>query len=184
MTKSFTLNDIDEAVRGKIYTQNYKKEKEIAGVKIILLENIISEDGDFSEIIRINKEGFVENISDFKLTQMNRSKMLPNTIKAWHLHLKQNEIWFVPPESRLLIGLWDIRKDSPTKNQTMRLVLGGDKSELLYIPKGVAHGSCNQLNKTVVVIYFTDQLFNRNEADEKRIPWDTLGKEFWQPKKD
>jgi dTDP-4-dehydrorhamnose 3,5-epimerase len=110
--------------------------------------------------------------------------LLPSAIKGWHLHYNQEDIWFVFPDSHLLVGLWDLREDSPTKNQTMRITLGGGKSQLLYIPRGVAHGTVNLSSRNADLIYFINQQFSLDQPDEHRIPWDTLGEDFWTYTKD
>lgn len=179
-----TMEDVDETVRSKIYTQSYTTTPKIEGVRIIPVENHLGEDGDFSEIIRLNEKGELHNVSGFKLVQVNRTYLFSKSVKAWHVHFKQDEIWYLPPIHSLFVGLWDIRKNSPTKNVTMRLTLGGGISSLLYIPSGVAHGSANFLERPVNLFYLVNKLFDMNDPDEQRIPWDTKGSEFWLPVRD
>ncbi|HXS15044.1 MAG TPA: dTDP-4-dehydrorhamnose 3,5-epimerase family protein [Candidatus Saccharimonadales bacterium] len=172
--------DIDGKVRGKIFIQDYSKKLVIEGVQIKEIRNMVGEDGDFSELMRFTPEGESQDFPGFVVRQVNRSKMLPNAIKAWHLHFKQDEIQTVSPEDHLVVGLWDLREKSPTKGQTMKLVLGGGKSHLLYIPKGVAHGYMNVSQNPTTIIYFVSEQFNLEDADEKRLPWDSF-KGFWEP---
>jgi len=179
-----TLDDIDDSISSKIYTQNYSAKENIDGVKIITLHNHSGEEGDFCELIRLNENSALSEIPLFKLAQINRTRLLPHTIKAWHLHFNQNEIWYISPYDHLLVGLWDVRKKSKTLSKTMRVILGSSHSQLLFIPKGVAHGSSNISQKSVELFYFVDQTFNLRNPDEKRIPWNILGVDFWLPKKD
>ena len=90
-----TLEDIDEKTRGKIYIQDYSAKPTIEGVKIIPVKTWVSEDGDFSEIIRMEK-GKVEGLEDFEVVQLNRSRLLPGSIKGWHLHFQQEDIFYLP----------------------------------------------------------------------------------------
>lgn len=62
----------------------------------------------------------------------------------------------------------------------MRLVLGGGKCKMLYIPRGVAHGGMVLGQTPVAVIYLVNQQFSVEQPDEWRLPWNTLGEEFWQ----
>ncbi len=179
-----TLDDIDDEVRTKVYTQKYGHGNAIEGVKIVPLKNSISDEGDFSEIMRFKNDGELEAIPGFKIAQINRTRVFANSIKAWHIHFKQDEIWYIPPEFHLFVGLWDIRKKSPTNKQTMRINLGGTLSHFLYIPHGVAHGSANFSNKPIELFYFVNQQFDVQDPDEKRIPWDSVGTDFWTPEKD
>lgn len=181
---NLTMDDIVVDAIPKIYTQNYLKKEIIDGVKIIALHNHVSEEGDFSELIRFSKDGTMTQLPIFKIAQINRTKLHPKSIKAWHLHFKQNEIWYITPSDHLLVGLWDVRRGSRTESKIMRVVLGGGNSQLLFIPRGVAHGSCNLTEKSVELFYFVDQSFHLANPDEKRMHWDTLGAEFWVPQKD
>jgi len=176
-------SDIYEDARKVLYPADYTEEECLDGVKIINLNSIPAEEGDFAEILRI-KNGLLENIKGFKLAQINRTTLVPGSIKAWHLHYKQDEIWYVSPMGHLLAGLWDVRKSSSTSGKTMRIVLGGGTSRMLFIPRGVAHGSAIFSSSPVELYVFVNQQFNLKHHDEKRIPWDSLGKEFWRPKRD
>lgn len=183
MSNFLSLDDLDEKYRSKVYTQSYAPKETIEGVSVVELRNFVGEDGDFSEIIHLT-DGKIEEFPDFHLVQVNRSKMLSGSIKAWHVHFKQEEIWYILPSSHMLVGLWDIRKNSKTVGKTMRFALGGGKSYLLYIPKGVAHGAFNPSHKPAHMIYFVDQKFDKDNPDERRLPWDSVGAEFWIPARD
>lgn len=184
MTAPLTLNDIDEPVRPKIYTQAYGEKTHIDGVQLISLKHHLSEDSDFVELLRLTSDGHMENLPDFSVRQISRSLQYPGAVKAWHLHFIQDELWYVPTESQLLVGLWDVRKDSPTRGAVMRVVMGKTAASLLFIPHGVAHGSANLSTVAVPIIYYVNQQFNPQSPDEHRIAWDTQGENFWKPQRD
>lgn len=173
-------NDIDKKFRGKVAVQDYSRKPIIEGVQIREIRNMVGEDGDFSELLRLTPTGEAEGFPDFQVRQINRSKMLPGAIKAWHVHFKQDEIQTVRPEDHLVVGLWDVREKSSTKGQTMKLVLGGGKSHMVYIPKGVAHGYMNVSHKSATILYFVSEQFTIDEPDERRLPWDAV-RDFWEP---
>lgn len=175
-----TKDDIDKKVRGKLCTQDYSKKPLIEGVLVKEIRNMVGEDGDFSELMRLTATGEAEDFPGFQVRQINRSKMLPGAIKAWHVHFKQDEIQTVRPEDHLVVGLWDTREKSPTKGLTMKLVLGGGKAQAVYIPKGVAHGYMNVSPTPATIMYFVSEQFNREDPDERRFPWDCV-KDFWEP---
>lgn len=50
--------------------------------------------------------------------------------------------------------------------------------------KGIAHGSLNLSHKPAELLYFVDKQFDINNPDEKRIPWDAKGEDFWKPQGD
>lgn len=181
---ALSTNDLDASIREQVYTQDYEQKPIIDGVKIIDLKNYTGEDSDFSELMRIGANGESEQFPGFKIAQVNRSTQTPGSIKAWHLHLVQDEVWYVPNDSRLLTALWDVRESSPTKGVTMRIPMGGEAGRMVYIPHGVAHGSVNLMSETGAIIYFMNSQFDNKNPDEKRIPWDALGASFWTPQRD
>lgn len=180
MPDHLSHDNIDSALRDKVFIQDYSQKPIIEGVQVKEIRNMVGEDGDFSELIRLTENGEVEGFPGFKVRQINRSKMLPGAIKAWHLHFKQDEIQTVNPENHLVIGLWDVREDSPTKGVTMKLTLGGGKAHLIYIPKGVAHGYMNVSKRPATILYFVSEQFNSEDADERRLPWNSV-EGFWEP---
>ena len=170
------------SLKDKIKPQDYTKKTPIEGVKIVDLKNFVSEDGYLSELGRLDDEGNIKGLNNFKMRQINFTKVLPGTIKAWHLHFNQDDLWFVPPDGHLTIGLVDIRDDSPTKEVKMKFVVGSGKSQLVYIPSGVAHGYVNNTMESQYVFYFVNQEFDIDNPDEKRLPWDVFGEGFWKVK--
>ncbi len=169
----------------EFYVQQYGGGKpKIEGVHIIPLKTWMTEDGDFAELVRLNDQGELEQAPGLKVRQINRSTLLPNTVKAWHFHFNQDEAWYVPPTGQLMLGLWDVRSDSATKDVTMRVVLGGASPSLVVVPRGVAHGACNLTNKPVELYYYVSQQFSPESPDENRIPWNAIGEDFWKPERD
>lgn len=183
MNSKLTLKDIIIKYRKKVYSQTYAQSTLLEGVKVHPIQNIPSEEGDFSEVIRFQK-GEASLIPGFNVAQMNRTRLLPGSIKAWHLHFQQDYIWYISPFSHLIVGLWDLRKKSKTKGKTMRMVMGSGKSQLLYIPHGVAQGSMVVSRKPVDLYVFTNLPFDLKNLDEHRLPWDSIGSDFWKSKRD
>lgn len=173
--------DIDEKYSDKIFTQDYSKKPVIEGVQVVELKNMVGEDGTFSELLRLKENGEAEQFPGFFLKQISRSTMIPGSIKAWHIHFNQEDIWHIPPSEKMFVGLLDTRKNSSTKDITMRLSLGNGKAHLVYIPRGVAHGAANFSKKNASIIYFVNQLFDLTNPDEHRLPWNVLGEDFWKP---
>ncbi|MCX7955853.1 MAG: dTDP-4-dehydrorhamnose 3,5-epimerase family protein [Patescibacteria group bacterium] len=176
------LNIIDK-IKNKIFIQDYSKKPIIEGVKIFDIKRFFGEDGIFEEVTRINENGCLEVFPEFKLRQINRSKILAGAVKAWHIHYYQEDIWYIGPEDHMILGLWDLRENSLTKDLKMRIVMGATYSKLVYIPRGVAHGVVNISNKEGTIIYFVNNQFNFQDPDERRLPWDIIGTDFWQPEK-
>lgn len=175
-----TKQDIAKEYQPFMSVQDYSPKPKIEGVEVKEMKVFLGEDGDFSELARLTPNGKMEGFPDFQIRQVSRSLVLPGSIKAWHFHLKQDEIQSVLPGDKLLVGLWDLREKSPTKGQTMRLALGGGKAHWVFIPKGVAHGYMNPYKKAATAIYFVSEQFDITNPDEMRMPWDSMGKDFWE----
>jgi dTDP-4-dehydrorhamnose 3,5-epimerase len=170
---------LTDKVKEVLSTQSYEKSPRIDGVEMKELKQFVDDGGSFLELGRYS-EGKLADFKEFEVKQVNFSQVQPGVIKAFHLHFNQDDIWFVPPQHRLLVVLTDCRKNSATSGETMRFVLGGGKSQLLFIPRGVAHGNATIGNEAVSMIYFVNQQFDAENPDEQRLPWDYLGKEIWE----
>lgn len=172
---------LDPEFASRLRTQSYAPGARIEGVEFLPLERFVDDGGSFLELARLSS-GRLAAAPGFEVRQISSSVLQPGTIKAFHLHLRQAEIWFVPPEARLLVGLIDTRRGSPTPRASMRFVLGDGQARLLQIPPGVAHGVANPSGTPVPLLYFADRQFDPHPArcDEKRLPWDLLGADFWE----
>ena len=170
---------LGEAYRQQLSTQSYAAGSPIEGVEFLQLRQLLDEGGDFMELLRLNGRGELLAKPGMQVSQVNYSRVLPGAIKAFHLHFNQEDVWFVPPTDRLLVGLVDVRAGSSTYEQRMRFVLGGGQQRMVYIPRGVAHGAVNVGREPAQLIYFVNQHFSADEPDERRLPWDMCGADFW-----
>lgn len=167
-------------ITSELTKQDYKPRPSIEGVVRFPLKEFTDEGGSFVELGRLTK-GVHNAFLGFEVAQVNFSEMLPGAVKATHLHQNQDDVWFVSSRSRLLVGLQDVREGSKTFGVQMRLVLGAGKPELLFIPRGVAHGAGNIWNEIATMVYFVNQQFSAEleKSDEFRLPPDFFGKDFW-----
>lgn len=170
---------VGEAFRDHVSTQSYEPSPRIDGVQIIDLRLFSDEGGDFCEVARFAPGGYLSGIPDYRIEQISYSLVEPGAIKAWHLHERQDDVWFALPNERVLVGLLDVRAESPTYRQTMRFVLGAGRARLVFIPRGVAHGVANLGTRPAGIIYLMNQQFDPAHPDEHRLPYDVLGADFW-----
>lgn len=135
----------------------------INGVVVKSLTTHNDERGFFREIIRSTDDFFKEGFA-----QWSHSMMYPGVIKAWHIHKKQVDWWYVL-NGVLKVALYDTRADSPTNKQTMELFMGDSQpAAILRIPVGVAHG-CKCVAGPANLLYVTSRLYD--PSDEGRIPY-------------
>jgi dTDP-4-dehydrorhamnose 3,5-epimerase-like enzyme len=163
--------------------QDYGPRPRIDGVTIVELTRFADDGGSMTELARLDDaQPQAAGLGGFTVRQINYSEIEPGAIKAFHLHARQTDVWYVPPSDRCLVILFDVRAGSPTEGVSQRLVLGAGASRLVRIPPGVAHGVRNLGPATARLIYFVDQQFTADPAtcDEGRLPWDYLGREIWE----
>jgi len=165
--------------------QDYGKKPGIAGVEVRALRRFGEDGGSMTELSRL-AAGHPEAFPDFTLAQLNYSTLEPCVLKAFHVHHRQTDVWFVPPEDRVVLVLVDVRAGSPSEKTVTKLVLGDGQSLLVRIPPGVAHGCKNLGAKPAHIIYMTDAHFSAEPgmSDEGRLPWDLVGADIWEPAKD
>lgn len=163
------------------HVQAYGPAPFIDGVELIELRRHHDDGGSMTELARL-ADGRPQALAGFTLRQVNYSEVEPGAIKAFHLHLRQTDVWFVPPDDRMLVVLVDVRQGSRTEGTKLRLMLGDGAAQMLRIPPGVAHGVRNLATATGRIVYFTDVHFSPEPAacDEGRLPWDYAGREIWE----
>ncbi len=173
--------DLSPEAKRAFRVQSYEPAPRIEGVVVKELVRHHDDGGSFTELGRL-REGRLAGLDDFVVRQVNYSELEPGAIKAFHVHLRQTDVWYVPPSDRLLMVLVDVRRGSPSEGRRQRLMLGDGTSRLVRIPPGVAHGVRNLGRGPARVIYFVDQEFDADPArcDEGRLPWDFAGPEVWE----
>jgi dTDP-4-dehydrorhamnose 3,5-epimerase len=175
------LMDFSREAKRAFQLQSYGAAPVIDGVALVPLTRHTDDGGALTELARLT-DGRAEGVAGFTVRQVNFSELAPGAIKAFHLHVRQTDVWYVPPGDRMLIVLVDVRQGSTSEGARMRFVLGDGASRLLRIPPGVAHGVRNLGTQTGRIVYFTDLPFSAepSSCDEGRLPWDFAGADVWE----
>ena len=147
----------------------------IEGVKVKILkvwkdnpdlEQADVEPGIFMEVLRDD-----DNLL-LKFGQSNFTIADKGTIKAFHWHEYQDDLWFLA-SGRAAIVLYDQREDSSTKGQTEVIYGGQDDYKLVLIPIGVVHGYKVLSDEPCMLFYHVTKHYTADNADELRIdPFD------------
>jgi dTDP-4-dehydrorhamnose 3,5-epimerase len=176
-----TRQKLNQRAADAFFVQEYGKKPAIDGVEFVQLRRFNDDGGSITELGRLTR-GQHAQLSGFEVKQINFSEVEPGVVKAFHMHHRQTDVWYVPPSDRMLVVLHDCRTDSPSEGQTMRFMLGDGNSTLVRIPPGVAHGCRNLGPRAARIIYMVDVHFSATpgECDEGRLPWDHLGPEIWE----
>lgn len=172
---------LSDRARDAFSVQQYGAKTPIDGVQIVNLTRFHDDGGSMTELGRLN-EGVHRDLPGFVVRQVNYSEMDAGAVKAFHLHKTQTDVWFIPPDCKMLVVLGDVRQGSPTEGNVQRLVLGDGTSRLVRIPPGVAHGVRNLATSRGRILYFVDVQFDPapERCDEGRLPWDFFGAEVWE----
>jgi dTDP-4-dehydrorhamnose 3,5-epimerase len=174
------MTQFNDRAQERYFVQDYRAKPCIEGVEVVDLRRFNDDGGSMTELGRL-EQGLHRDLPGFVVRQVNYSVLEPLAIKAFHLHKRQTDVWFVPPTDKVLLVLADVRKGSPTEGQVVRMILGDGNSRLVRIPPGVAHG-CRNLRPASMsqILYFVDVQFSTDaQCDEGRIPWDHFGTDVW-----
>jgi len=177
--------DLTPPAKRAFSLQSYTAAPTIQGVRLVPLARHVDEGGSITELGRL-ADGRLEALPDFTVRQVNYSELEPGAMKAYHVHARQTDVWYVPPSDRMLVVLLDVRQRSATEGVRMRFVLGHGVPRLLVIPPGIAHGVKNLAPRTGRIVYFADLHFSAEPStcDEGRLPWDFGGADVWDIARD
>ena len=138
----------------------------IQGVEIKQLARHADERGFLMELLRSDDAIFT------KFGQCYVSMNYPGVIRAWHHHKKQDD-FFVVMKGMIKVGLYDMREGSPTRGEVGEFYLGDNNIIMLKIPVGVVHGYKTVGTEPSLLINFPSEVYNPQEPDEYRLPWNT-----------
>jgi len=138
----------------------------IEGVEIKQLARHADERGFLMELLRSDDSIFT------KFGQCYVSMNYPGVIRAWHWHKKQDD-FFVVMKGMIKVGLYDMREGSPTRGEVGEFYLGDNNNIMLKIPVGVVHGYKTVGTEPSLLINFPSEVYNPQEPDEYRLPWNT-----------
>jgi dTDP-4-dehydrorhamnose 3,5-epimerase len=151
----------------------------IAGVRVLPFRVYPDDRGYFLEVQRMG-HGLAMAFRA-ETTQISAAMNFPGTIKAFHYHLHQTDLW-TPVKGMMQVALADLRLSSPTFGKRNTLYVGPMRPWQLLIPPGVAHGYKVIGTEESLLVYLTDRFYN--PRDEGRLPFDDPGIAYdWETQK-
>jgi dTDP-4-dehydrorhamnose 3,5-epimerase len=96
----------------------------------------------------------------------------PGKAKGWGLHKLHDDRYFLM-HGELLLVLYDVRPDSPTRGLVSKIVLSDYDRRLINIPAGVWHANWNIGREDVVVVNFPTRPYDHENPDKYRLPLDS-----------
>ncbi|MCY3575148.1 MAG: dTDP-4-dehydrorhamnose 3,5-epimerase [Chloroflexota bacterium] len=129
----------------------------------VSLSSIADARGRFMETFR--SEWFPQ-VSWARL-QSNRSDSRASVLRGLHYHFEQVDYWCLI-SGRIRVGLFDLRRSSPSYLQSATIDLGTEKPLGIFIPVGVAHGFAAHSDCTL--LYIVNNYYDG--GDEFGVAWD------------
>jgi dTDP-4-dehydrorhamnose 3,5-epimerase len=90
-----------------------------------------------------------------------------NVLRGVHVHPRHDD-YLIVLHHRMVLGLKDLRRESPTHDLGSMVELEGERLSAIHIPHGVAHGF--YLPSEALYIYAVNRYWDR--SDELRCRWD------------
>jgi len=142
------------------------------GLKIIEPDKFDDNRGYFLK--SFEKKAFSEQGIDFTIVQINHSfNLTKGTIRGMHFQVEpfaQDKLVFCQRGKVFDVAI-DLRKDSATYKKWYGLELSQGSKQILYIPKGFAHGF-QTLEDNTEVIYFISNEYSKDH--ESGVKWNDL----------
>lgn len=150
----------------------------LKGIIIKPLKRFNDERGSFTELMR---QDWRDILNEDRVVQANFSISYPGVIRAWHRHLRGQIDYFLVLKGALKICAYD--QETKELNE---VVSTGQAPQIVRVPGHYWHGFKVISNETAWLLYFTTNLYNYDDPDEERRPWndETLIPESINGKKD
>jgi dTDP-4-dehydrorhamnose 3,5-epimerase len=139
----------------------------IDGVRLRPFDIWPDDRGYFLEVIRM-RQGLAQEFVP-ETTQVSAALSYPGTIKAFHFHKHQTDLW-VPAQGMFQVVLVDLRPESRTYGVKNTLYLGALRPWQVLIPPGIGHGYKVIGEHPGMLVYVTNRLYD--PKDEGRIAYD------------
>jgi dTDP-4-dehydrorhamnose 3,5-epimerase len=140
----------------------------LPGVRIYELKKNPDERGFFSEIFREDWKDFIENDH---ILQANFSMSYPSMIRAWHRHNRGQVDYLIVLRGAQKICVYDDADKSKSKGQLDEIIASGERLQAVRVPGHYWHGTKAIGDIPSVLVYFTTKLYDYDNPDEERRPW-------------
>lgn len=142
----------------------------IHDVKVRELQINTDERGHLTEIWRSDWDFYAgENEPEMSYF----SETYPGIIRAWHRHNRGQIDHFVIPRGKAKVCIYDDREESPTHGELDTYIIGENNMNALRVPGDCWHGFKAIGDKRVFMINFPTNLYDYDDPDEERLPYDT-----------
>jgi dTDP-4-dehydrorhamnose 3,5-epimerase len=141
----------------------------IENLEIREINKNVDERGFFTELFR---EDWKDLLKSDKIVQFNLSYSYPGIIRAWHRHQKGQFDCFTCIDGAVKVCAYDDRPDSTTFGEIDDIILSRERLMLVKVPGILWHGYKVVSDKPATVLYGVNKLYEYQNPDEERRPWD------------
>jgi len=135
----------------------------LQGIKIRQIRRFPDERGFFSEVMRKDwKDLFGEDT----VAQTNLSFTYPDVVRAWHRHVKGQTDYFLA-----LRGMIKICAFNDETQEVNEVISSAFDLQVVRMPGNYWHGFKALGNEPAMLLYFTTNLYDPENPDEERRPW-------------
>ena len=134
----------------------------LEGIKVNRLINNFDERGSFSELMRKDWEEFLHD----EFVQANLSISYPGIIRAWHRHLRGQVDYFICLKGAIKICVYHDKT-----RELCEIISTGKNLQIVRVPGKYWHGFKTIGNEQAWLLYFVNKLYNYDDPDEERRPW-------------
>jgi len=135
----------------------------LPGVKVYELKKFPDDRGFFAEVFR---QDWKDLLGDEWVVQANLSYSYPGIIRGWHRHLKGQVDYFIVLKGAMKICAYDEKS-----KQLDEIIASEHKLQVVRIPGHYWHGTKTVSNEPSLMLYFVTKLYEYNNPDEERKPW-------------
>ena len=136
----------------------------LPGVAVKPLKRFADERGFFTELMRSD---WKDLLGEDRIVQANLSITYPGIVRAWHRHLRGQVDYFIVVRGAAKICIYD--------DETCELdeiVSTGENLQIVRVPGHYWHGFKALGHEPTWLIYFVTRLYDYQNPDEERRPWD------------
>jgi len=134
----------------------------LEGVMVKPLRRFVDERGSFTEIFRADWKDIVGE----EIVQANLSITYPNIVRAWHKHERGQIDYMVVVKGALKICIYD-----DESGELDEIISTAENPQIVRIPGKYWHGFKAFGTEPTILVYFTNKLYDYNNPDEARRPW-------------
>ncbi|MCK4434808.1 dTDP-4-dehydrorhamnose 3,5-epimerase family protein [Candidatus Bathyarchaeota archaeon] len=135
----------------------------LKGITVKPLKRFNDERGSFTELMRNDWKNL---LNEDQPVQANFSVSYPGIIRAWHRHLRGQTDYFIALKSALKICAYDEETE-----ELDEIISVGENPQIVRVPGHYWHGFKVIGNETAFLLYFATRLYDHQNPDEERRPW-------------